>query len=47
MAAVLIGPTTKNNAKCTFISHENKAGQNHDMEIHNKPSERVEQFKYL
>jgi hypothetical protein len=30
-----------------FMSREHIAGQNHDMEINNKPSEKVEQFKYL
>jgi len=30
-----------------FMSREYNAGQNHEMEINNKPSEKVEQFKYL
>jgi len=29
------------------VPREHIAGQNHDMEINNKPTERVEQFKYL
>jgi hypothetical protein len=33
--------------KCIIMSHDKYPGQNHNIKIHNKAFERVEQFIYL